>query len=104
MYRRLTIACLIFILGGCAKTVTVRPPYPPITQQEMIGEPSTGSAFKMRMAPDDPIGSLKKCMDKVHKKNKGKGIGYCYIAESSLRPGKHNTLAPKYRDVQVAVR
>lgn len=50
--------------------------------------------------PDDSIGSLIKCMDKVHKR----GGGTCANDPKTIKAGKHNLIYRKYEDVIVVLK
>ena len=69
--------------------------------------PDHGHPFTMRLAGDDPIGSLYSCMDRLHRRQWFRlwkhGSGVCYIKPESLHAGRHNVLQAKYRDVRVGL-
>jgi len=62
--------------------------------------PIGAKTFTMHMDDADSIGSVLKCMDKVHQR----GGGTCEIPAHSLTVGKHDTLTRKYADVSVLVK
>jgi hypothetical protein len=62
--------------------------------------PVGAKTFTMHMDDADTIGSVLKCMDKVHQR----GGGTCEIPAHSLTTGKHDTLIRKYADVSVLVK
>jgi hypothetical protein len=62
--------------------------------------PVGAKTFTMHMDDADTIGSVLKCMDKVHQR----GGGTCEIPAHSLTAGKHDTLIRKYADVSVSVK
>lgn len=71
------------------------------------GVPDHGRPFTMPMDDADSIGSIYKCMDRIHKPHwwsRGKGTGRCVIEPHSIRSGRHTVLARKYPGVLVDVR
>jgi hypothetical protein len=50
--------------------------------------------------PDDSIGSLLICMDKVHQR----GGGTCATDPKTIKSGKHNKIYRKYQDVIVTLK
>lgn len=56
--------------------------------------------IRMLMQDDDTVGSVIRCMDKVHRR----GGGTCQIAAHSLKVGKTDYLYRKYNNVIVTVK
>ncbi len=71
------------------------------------GVPRHGRAFIMRLAGEDPIGSVEQCMERLHRRQwrrLGKhGAGVCYIQPGALHAGRHNSLVARYPDVKVGL-
>lgn len=68
--------------------------------------PSRGKPFTMPMRDDDSIGSIYDCMKKVHRLHwysLRSRTGVCEIPPRSIRPGKHMSLSPKYKNVFVTL-
>lgn len=64
--------------------------------------PYGSHVVEQEIEPGDSIGSLLKCMDKVHKR----GGGTCAAALGSIQPGKpdQNLVYRKYEDVIVVLK
>ena len=69
-------------------------PGPPI-----LGIPDHGERFLIVMDDSDTIGSVYKCMDRVHRS----GGGTCEIMKGSIKAGRTMRLSRRYQDVSVSV-
>lgn len=62
--------------------------------------PYGSKTIEQAIKPDDSIGSLLICMDKVHRR----GGGTCATDPKTIKGGKHNRIYRKYQDVIVILK